>query len=365
MTILNTADILAQEGFRVAPSVRARVLEAAKLFNEGIRGKTAFATARLQEAFSTSDFPVLLGKAFDVEVQQTYSTIDPEWRGLARESRLRDFRPKKFIELLGGQDTFEDVLEGEEYKGASLSESEYEIGIGKTGRSFGLTFELRKNNDYDALMDFPGRLARAARNTEDAKVFGALVTKDGPNTAFFRTANGNAPASVPLNRENVQAAVTTIRKRKNKEGVPLRLAGTRLLLIVPPALEFAAEAALAPTIPDPNGGPSANPIPNPLNGKIRLIVSERLALIDTSAKADTTWYIIPDPNSENPAVFKTTMLGEEQPDIRVKRDQGERVGGGAVGIDEGSFNDDTIWYRGRHITGGAAADPLGTYVSRG
>ena len=59
------------------------------------------------------------------------------------------------------------------------------------------------------------------------------------------------------------------------------------------------------------------------------------------------------------------LIGEEQPDIRVKRDQGERVGGGAVGIDEGSFNDDTIWYRGRHITGGAATDPIGTYVSTG
>lgn len=185
MTILNTADIIAQEGYRVAPGIQARVLEAAKLFNEGARGKAAAAEYRLKEAFSTSDFPVLLGKAFDIEVQSTYATITPEWNQVARETRLRDFRPKKLIELNGAQDTFEDVLEGEEYKSVSLTESEYEIGIGKTGRSYGLTFELRKNNDYSELMDFPGRLATAARNTEDAKVFAALVTKSGPNLSLI------------------------------------------------------------------------------------------------------------------------------------------------------------------------------------
>lgn len=363
MTILNTADIIAQEGYRVAPSVQNRVLEAAKLFNEGARGRSNAAEYRLKEAFSTSDFPILLGKAFDIEVAQTFTNLEPEWRTIARESRLRDFRPKKYVDLIGGQDTFEDVLEGEEYKGGTLDESEYEITIGKTGRSFGLTFELRKNNDYSDLMDFPARLAAAARNTEDAKVFGALVTADGPNTKFWKAANGNAvQTGKPLNRANLEAAIKAIWKRKNKSGIAFRALGTQLILLVTPQLQFEAERALTPTIPDPEGG--INPIVNPLYGKIRVQVSERLGMLDQSANADGTWYIIPDPRSANPALVKTTMLGEEQPDIRVKRDQGERVGGGAVGIDEGSFADDTIWYRGRHITGGATLDPIGTYAAR-
>ncbi|MDJ0321836.1 hypothetical protein [Pseudarthrobacter sp. PS3-L1] len=363
MTILNTGDIIAKEGYRVAPSVKARVLEAAKLFNEGARGLTNAAEYRLKEAFSTSDFPVLLGKAFDIEVQSTYKAVDPEWKSLARETRLKDFRPKKIIDLNGGQDTFEDVKEGEEYKAGKLSEFEYEIGIGKTGRTYGLTFELRKNNDYSDLMDFPARLATAARNTEDAKVFGSFVTASGPNTAFFKTANGNAPTALPLTRENVETAVKAIWKRKNREGIPFRALGTKLWLVVAPTLQFEAERAVTATIPDPAGG--TNPIPNPLFGKVAVKVSERLSMIDASAKADTTWYIMPDPASANPALYKATMLGEEQPDIRVKRDQGERVGGGAIPVDEGSFGDDTIHYRGRHITGGAATDPIGTYVSTG
>lgn len=362
MDILNTGDIIAKEGYRVAPTVKARMLEAAALFNQGVR-KGGFAQARLQEAFSTSDFPTLLGMAFDIEVQQTYNTIQPEWSRLAKEAKLKDFRPKKLIDLNAGQDVFDDVAQGEEYKGKPLAETEYEISVGKTGRAYGLTFELRKNNDYQQLLDFPSILGRGARNTEDQKVFERFVTAAGPNTDFFKAANGNAVDNKPLTRDNLKAAYQAIVKRKNREGVPFRALGTKLLLVVPAALLFDAEAALAPTIPDPNGG--INPIPNTLAGHFEVVLSDRLSMINTSAKADTTWFVLPAPSSANPALFKTTMLGEEQPDIRVKRDQGQRTGGGDVPVEEGSFNDDTIWYRGRHITGGAATEPIGTYASTG
>lgn len=363
MDFLNTGDIIAKEGYRIAPTTKARVLEAAKLFNQGARGVSNHAEFRLKEAFTTSDFPVLLGMAFDIEVQQTYSTVEPEWSKIARESKLKDFRPKKLIDLNTGQDTFEDVAQGEEYKSKSLAETKYEISVGKTGRVYGLTFELRKNNDYSQLMDFPAILGRAARNTEDQKVFERFVTATGPNTDFFKTANGNAVDNKPLNRDNLKAAYQAIVKRKNREGVPFRALGTKLLLVIPAALLFDAEAALAPTIPDPNGG--INPVPNTLAGRFEIVLSDRLSMINTSNKADTTWFVLPAPASDNPALYKTTMLGEEQPDIRVKRDQGDRTGGGEVPVEEGSFNDDTIWYRGRHITGGAATDPLGTYASTG
>ncbi|MNY79501.1 hypothetical protein D3C86_2201600 [compost metagenome] len=52
-------------------------------------------------------------------------------------------------------------------------------------------------------------------------------------------------------------------------------------------------------------------------------------------------------------------------DIRVKRDQGEIVGGGQVAVDEGSFNDDTIWYRGRNFFGIDKGFTTGVYASNG
>ena len=40
MTTLNTADILAQESFRTAPSLKTKIVEAAKLFNDGAAAKS-------------------------------------------------------------------------------------------------------------------------------------------------------------------------------------------------------------------------------------------------------------------------------------------------------------------------------------
>lgn len=326
MTILNTGDILAQEGFRVAPNSQSRILEAAKLFNEGIRGG-GFTSARLEEAFSTSDFPILLGKAFDVEVMQNYNDVVPEWNQIATEKRLKDFQPKKMVDLFGGKDYLDDVAEKEEYKARSIDESEAEFKIGKTGNVFGLSWELRLNRDFADLADFPGRLGQAARVTEDQKVFEAFVSPSGPNKAFFKAANGNAPANKKLTRDNLKDAYMAITKRKNVEGNPISWGGGALTLVVPRSLLFEAEAALAPMIPDPAGGNVS--IANILNGKFVVHVSDRIAMIDKSDNADTTWYVLPPKTANRPALIKGTLLGNEVPDIRVKRDQGERVGGGA------------------------------------
>jgi len=357
MNVLNTGDIIAKEGFRLAPTVRERILEAAKLFNEGVAGKSAAAEYRMKEAFSTSDFPLLLGAAFQVEARDRYENTTPEWPAIAQEKKVIDFRPAKVIDVNGGRDAFEDVAQGEEYKGRTLAESEFSFSAGKTGNSFGLTFEARKNNQYYQLLDFPGRFGSAARATEDAKVFGTFVDAAGPITSFFGTV-----ANKILNEANLLAAYKTVVARKNADGLPINFGGRPITLLVPASLLFEAEALV--NEPVVNAGGSATK-KNPLFGKFTVVSSWRLSVIDVSANAATTWYLFPPKDSDSAALGKVTMVGEETVDIRVKRDQGERPEGGAIGIEEGSFNDDTIWYRGRHITGGAKLDTTGAYASIG
>lgn len=120
MTIIELDKIMESEGFCTAPNLKSRVLEAAKLFNEGMAGSRPFAQPRLQEAFSTSDFPILLGKAFDVEVLAAYNDVTPELGNLATEKKVEDFEPKKLIDLFGGKDHLDDVAEKEEYKARNL-----------------------------------------------------------------------------------------------------------------------------------------------------------------------------------------------------------------------------------------------------
>jgi hypothetical protein len=357
MNVLNTGDILAKEAFRIAPTVRERILEAAKLFNQGVSGRSAAAEYRMKEAFSTSDFPKLLGAAFQIEARDRYQETTPEWQAIAAEKRVVDFRPAKTIDINGGRDAFEDVNEGEEYKGRTLSEADFTFSAGKTGNSFGLTFEARKNNQYYQLLDFPGRFGTAARATEDQKVFGTFVDAAGPKASFFGTV-----ANKTLTDANLLAAYKTVVAKKNADGLPINFGGRPINLVVPPALQFEAEALVNEPVVSAGGTATKK---NPLFGKFNVVVSWRLAVIDQSANVNTTWYLFPPKESDYASLGKVTMVGEETVDIRVKRDQGERPDGGAVGIEEGSFDDDTIWYRGRHITGGAQLDTTGAYASTG
>jgi len=366
--LLNAEEVLAAEAWekRNTPDGEflAKAVEASKIFNEGISGRNPFKYAMLKEALTRADFNTYLGKAFDIEMLAKYQDYTPEWRNIATETTVRNFKPKTFRELFGGRGPLDRVGEGQEYKERNKDSAEYELSAEKFGNTFKLTFELLKNDELDGLSELPDDLANGAVETEDKAAFETFVSATGPNTAFFKAANGNAPTALPLTRDNLKAAYNAIAARKDKNGYKVRIKQARLLLVVPTALEFDAEQLVnAPTIPDPAGG--AGTIPNPLRGKFRLVVSDYVTIINTSAKADTTWYVLPDPASPRPAIVVAKMRGEENPDIRVKADQGVRLGGGSIAPQEGSFGDDTITYRGRHIVGAGTLDPLLTYVSTG
>ena len=368
MTFLNTEEMLVAEAWeqRNTPNGAslANVIEASKLFNDGISGRNPFKYAMLKEALTRSDFNQYLGKAFDIEMLAKYGDYTPEWKQIAAETKVKNFKPKTYRDLFGGRGPLDRVAEGAEYKERTKATAEYELSAGKFGNTFKLTFELIKNDELDGLKSLPNDLAQGAIETEDATAFSTFVSATGPNTAFFKAGNGNAPTALPFTRANIQAAYLAISKRKDVNGYPVKIASAKLLIVVPAALLFDAEQIVnAPTIPDPAGG--AGTVPNPLRGKFRVVVSDYLTIVNTSAKADTTWYILPDPSTPRPALVVAKMIGEENPDIRVKADAGNRIGGGSLAPEDGSFNDDTITYRGRHIVGAGTLDPVLTYASTG
>src|SRR5699024_7869326 len=142
---------------------------------------------------------------------------------------LSDFRPKKMVDLFGNE-YFEDVKEGEEYKGGKLAETSVEIKTGKTGKSFGLTWELMLSRDFSDLADFPKVLGNAAVNTENKKVFELIAGSAGLKTGFFGTVD-----SKPLTSENLIAAVESLALKENhrKELVDI----STLVLVVGPGLQ--------------------------------------------------------------------------------------------------------------------------------
>ncbi|WP_163540832.1 Mu-like prophage major head subunit gpT family protein [Occultella kanbiaonis] len=341
-----------------------QIVEARALFERVLNGDLR-ARADVMETMTTSDFPYLLGAAYGRELLQEYSGIAPVWPGFARRSTVADFKEKTLVELLGGRAGLNKVKEGAEYKARSVKENKYSFKVEKYGDRIPLTWEMLVNDELDAFRDLPTRLATAARETEDITAASVLFNAAGSglNTTFFAAGNGNAPGTAKLSEAALEAALLNISTRKDTDGRPIVISGG--VLMVPPALEMTGRRILnAREIRRTVDGVTSIE-DNYLSGTVRLLVNPWLSVVHTGANAATTWFVLPDPSSTRPAVVAAFLRGHEAPDLRVKADAGNRVGGGPVAPEEGSFDDDTIQYRVRHVNGAGTVIPTGTYASTG
>lgn len=353
-------DTLVNEGFRKAPTHQERVFEAASLFKAGRTGASPLRQAVLLEALSTSDFPILLGQAFSKQAVTAQKDAVKEFEPLLVDITVDDFNRHKLVDLWSG-DAFEPVKQGEEYKGASLSETELTHGAGKNGRSYGLTWELRRNREFSALANFPKFLGNGSIKGQNNKVADLLIKDNGWNTALF-----GAVKTVKFSPEALDAAIKELAVRENHRGELVDVSD--LVLVHGPALRtevnrvlLAAEIELQVT--DGNKVTKTrqtNPFRNVVTPLESRTVGQRLG-----AGQNTAWALVQGKSSDLPSIIRTLLSGEETVDIRVKRDQGASVGGGDLPVEAGSFNDDTIWFRGRDVYGIDAGFTPGVWASAG
>lgn len=351
-------------GPKVDPAKRAAdMLTVANLFEAALAGNRR-AMVTMQESLASGDFTNLLGGVLERALLAQYDSISPVWSQFATRTTVRDFRAKTLVDLLGGKARLERVEAGAPFPGRAKSEGTYSISVKKYGARFPLLWEAIINDDLDGLRRLPGDLAQAAADTEDYLAAAMLAISTGPDTNFFKSGNGNAPAAVPLNIDNLSAALTAITSRTDSEGRPIAFpAGWAL--VVPPALEVTAQNVLGAFEVAQTSGSSTIKVRNWIGSRVKLVVNPWLTTIDVSNKAGATWYLVPTPGQARPALAVAFLSGHEVPDLRVKADTGNRVGGGAVDALEGSFDNDDIQYRVRHVVGAAQMDPKGTYASTG
>lgn len=352
------------------PAYLAKVAEAATLIGRVFQGDRR-ATLQVSELMSTSDFPKIFGDVLDRQLMAQYEQITPVWQGFATRTQVNDFRPKHWLDLLGGRAELDPIGEGAEYKARALTENDYKLTVGKYGSRLPLTWEMIINDDLGAFQSAPTRLAQAAIDTEDKLATRLFASATGPVSAFF-TASGGAVDNKVLNVDTLSAALTTVATRKDSDNRPIMISA--YVLVVPPALEVYAHNIVNATLirlrNDASAASGARDIEvtNWLAGKVTIVSNPWLPIIDTSgsgANAGKTWYLFPAPSTPRPAMVMGFLRGHETPDLRVKADGGMRVGGGAVPAEEGSFENDDIQYRIRHVTGGTTLDPIAAYASVG
>lgn len=339
-----------------------KILEAARLFDRAVTGDYR-AKADLRESLTTSDFPSLLGSALNIKLASAYATMPSVWQQYADRVTVPNFKPQRVGALVENFD-LELVPEATEYPAGDFDDRMVEFTIGKFGKRIPLTWEMVINDELGIFRNIDQGLGRAARQTEDKATAHALLAPNlsGVNTAFFKAANGNAPESAALSAKALQDALEVLGQKKDANGhVMVR---PRTVLVVPPTLEWKAREILTASEIRTVDGQTTRVSANPLANSVDLVVEPRL-LDNTVSNAATTWFLLPAPRSARPALVTGFLAGHEQPDLRVKNDQGTRPGGGSIPEREGSFDDDTIQYRVRHVTGSTLLFPEFTFVSRG
>lgn len=337
----------------------AEAAESVALLMQHVREGSALARVRLLEALTTSDLVRFAsGMLIDRQMLLNYQEAPKQWTKFLTPTTVKTFKPKYMSELYLGMQTFKDVPERTPYptaQGPALGE--YPIQVKKTGLLWGFSFEAQVNDDLDSLMMVPNQMPQMAIDTEDDRGLRLMVDLDtgALNTGFFNVGNGNVGTLV-LNAVNLQTVLTNLRTKRDSVSGAIIPSG-RLQLVVGPALEFTAQQILASTqIQKADGSGGFTYAPNPLAGKVDLVVNEK--------QVGTSWIVMPAPGTTIRAPFWfANLLGYEAPDFRQKADGGRSMSGGDVVVNAGSFDDDTIWYRGRHIMGAAFGDPILTYGS--
>ena len=354
---------------RLTPARAKALTEAAELWTKAWNGDKMAAVV-VNEALTTSDlFKSATGDLLDRELLGVYQDAQAVWNQFATRAPVRNFKPKKLVDIMGGNSALDLVPELTEYPGTSHSTKEYEIKAKKFGRRFGFSWEAGVNDDIDELRQIPDRFGRAAVLTEERAALEAIVTVStgAPLAAFFKSYDATAAgllgyaafdnsSTAALTSAAVQAGVESISTRKDAAGNIVPNAG--LVLMVGPALQFTAQRILNATMVRTTSGSKSVDEPNPLKGAVSLVVNPLLA--------GTSWFLLPDPaRAARPAIAVAFLAGYETPDLRVSANTGSRVGGGSIAPTEGDFEVDGVWWRVRHVTGSANLDPIHTYGSTG
>ncbi len=356
LTMVGEGPEARRQAVRQDPKRRTAVVEAKRLLELAWAGNRV-AMLRVNEAITTSDlFKSAAGEVLDRELLAQYEDIETQWSKFAARTTVKDFKRKQLVELSRNRHGLRRVPEHTNYPIATTTANERFISVGKFGEQYGYSLEARVNDDIGELQQVPAGWATQARYTEDDGALATLanVTTGAPNAAFFNVGNGNLGTGI-LNAENLQDAITTVSTKRDKDGRLLRPG--QLKLIVGPALQFTAERVLNAEELRITVGSQTTVERNPFRGKVQLEVLANLP--------GTAWFVVPAPNAPRPAFYVAFLRGFETPDTRYKADQGRSIGGGDLGVDSGSFDDDTIWYRVRHITGAAQGDPMFTFASDG
>ena len=379
---MSKISLIENEIARIEDTATPRQKEAAKLLIAASHGDQK-AKFSLMEGISTSDIPTVLTPAINVIFLAQYAAMPTMWDQIAERYTVDNYGPIRFGDFdidasalaTSGGEAFiagglPSVGEYDEYPAVKFTTTQLDKSLeGKNGVRARLSWEtLRRTGNFDIISQFTQKFATYAAQQEDIVLAKQFVTTAGAAnstnwTGRDITANAqlDTTANPVIGFSALDAAVAQSRLVK-VNGNPVT--ASRYKLVYGQGLATTVANLLSTTEIRRTVGDEVS-ISNP-----QVVMSQftpiQFSMMDTvsGGQTDTFWFILPE-NTPRPQFLEVFLSGAETPMISVKDSGQFMLSGGAVPFREGSFEEDDIQTRIRHVVDSVAVDLSGSVYSDG
>ena len=288
---------------------------------------------------STSDFVEILANVANKSLRSGYGEQPQTFAPFTRRVQVADFKQISRTQL-GDAPELEKVKENGEYKHGDIGEAAEKYKIDTYGKIVGITRQTLINDDLDAFARLPEMFGRKSRELESNLIYNILISNPlmADGNALFSAAHGNLAAGGDIGAiavATVSAARAAMRLQKGLSDSLINIRPESLL--VPAALETAAEQFLGPIVPNVNASV------NPFTGKLGSIPEPRL-----DADSAIKWYVMA--SIAQIDMFElATLSGQNGPTLSSKQ----------------GFETDGVKFKVSYDIGAKAIDWRGMYLNPG
>lgn len=346
-----------QEIARIEERATKRQIEAAKLLTNAMSGDLR-AKTMLQEGISSSDIPTVLEPAINVIFLAQYAAEPVVWDQIADTYEAPNFGVIRFGDfqvdpsaLLDGSG--EEFIEGglprvgeyEEYPAVPFVTEQLDRDLDKKyGIRARMSWEsLRRTGNFDILGQMTQKFAQYAARQEDIALAKLFVKTDGTVGEGF--AGKGITGNPTLNLDALEAAME--QSRQDKVGGN-RVIAPRYKLVYGTSLAMTVRELFAiQQIEREVGNETRTLNPSFITSPFNPIEFNALDTV-SGGQTDGFWFVIPELTTR-PYFWEVFLQGNRTPLISIKDNGHFSLAGGDVPVRDGSFDEDDVQTRIRHV----------------
>jgi len=358
---------------RIEETANKRQIEASKLYVGAKQGDMS-AQTKLREGISTSDIPALLTPAVNIEFLAKYAEQVTVWDQIAEQYNARTMGDINYGDFDFDTSELPPTNDGDAYVGAGLpGVAEYAEYPAVKFTTEQLTAELRKSGvrlrvswetmvktgDFDMISRSTSAFARYAAEQEDVTLAKQFVG----TTAAINGAFTNLAGNTALTLESL-AAAKTLSRAATVGG--RRVNARSFALVTGGALSDQAAQLLGIKNVQRTAGGDVYDI-SPANGDVSPVnfwALDQVGGYTTPGATDGYWFLVPQ-GTARPAFLEVFLEGHRAPEVTIKDSGHFYFNGGEVPARQGSFREDDVETRARHVVQATLFEAAGIIESDG